>query len=490
MAPGNDTHSITNSDTTLVGTSRDTDRLPERQRDVASLEREMLDAAEGESRKIVATARAQVHDIVLQARRDLMVLRVQMAAAREHLRGARGPTSQAVRELHESVRPDMHALEDETSATTAMLEDYRNEATAAPLGQVREPERPDIEVVPEAEPALRRSPWRYMALAIVCVGILGAAATMWMRQQPGIRNSPPRAPAAPTTSAAASPTPDTASPRAAAAAHGVHLAVRAQRAVWVRINVDGRADTGRTLAAGERRDIDGEHVSVRAGDAGALLVSANGEPFAALGRDGFPLTRDFGDVNTVRAAAAPLPAGETSPQRPLPAQPVVAPPTADSVVPAPAPRAATSIVPATPVPAAAQSATSPTTPAGARGAAPAASADHAEIVRASEAWLMAFFRHDESGMTRAGGGTAAVDDQRQASDQSPPGFEPRRSLEQEDVQFVGATALFTGRLVETPQGGGTPLVSLVSQLWTRDGNTWRILNARIVPEARVRDAVR
>jgi hypothetical protein len=63
--------------------------------------------------------------------------------------------------------------------------------------------------------------------------------------------------------------------------------------VWVRITVDGMTDAGRVFAAGERRDITGNRVSVRAGNAGALTVSADGAPVALFGPEGVPLTRDF-----------------------------------------------------------------------------------------------------------------------------------------------------------------------------------------------------
>jgi hypothetical protein len=99
---------------------------------------------------------------------------------------------------------------------------------------------------------------------------------------------------------------------------------------------------------------------------------------------------------------------------------------------------------------------------------------------------MAFFNRDQPGMTRIGGSATVVDDQRTATDRPPAGIVVRRSLEQVRVQLVNSSALYTARLIETPQDGGTPLVSLISQVWLRSGSTWQMLSVRVMPESKVR----
>ena len=79
---------------------------------------------------------------------------------------------------------------------------------------------------------------------------------------------------------------------------GVAVALEAQRAAWVTAAVDGERQVYRTLQAGERVSLKGlREVTVRVGDAGALLWQVNGRPAAPMGQPG--------EVRTVRVAPEP-----------------------------------------------------------------------------------------------------------------------------------------------------------------------------------------
>ena len=67
----------------------------------------------------------------------------------------------------------------------------------------------------------------------------------------------------------------------------VRVNLEAQRPVWVTAVVDGNRVVYRTLQPGERVDLNGtKEVSVRAGDAGAILWQVNGGPAAPMGQSG------------------------------------------------------------------------------------------------------------------------------------------------------------------------------------------------------------
>src|SRR5436190_3637662 len=73
------------------------------------------------------------------------------------------------------------------------------------------------------------------------------------------------------------------------------LSLEVRRPAWLRINVDGEADLGRTYQQGESRRIQAtREIQLRAGDAGAVWVSLGGGAPVPLGPDGQVRTRRFG----------------------------------------------------------------------------------------------------------------------------------------------------------------------------------------------------
>ena len=103
-------------------------------------------------------------------------------------------------------------------------------------------------------------------------------------------------------------TPPVAAPARQLHPAGVGVTLRALREVWVGVEVDGRRAVSRLVRAGEQFTYGAEReVAVRAGDAGALLVSVNGRQSAVLGGDGVVLTKRITTTAGGRALAVTPP---------------------------------------------------------------------------------------------------------------------------------------------------------------------------------------
>ena len=90
------------------------------------------------------------------------------------------------------------------------------------------------------------------------------------------------------------------------------MLVEALRPVWMRTTVDGVADAGGTLQAGQTKHIDADReVLLRVGDGGALRTSLNGGEPRTLGHDGEVVTRRFGldEPSAESASDSPIRAG-------------------------------------------------------------------------------------------------------------------------------------------------------------------------------------
>jgi len=523
----------------LVGTYRSRqDLLHAQQRELAALEQQIFEAAERESQQIIANARNRVRTVLLEARRELLVLTAQVAASREHSRGPAPEFPNVVRAVIGSARPEIESLEAEASALRATFRQIQPAIErASPLvpepplpretARAIEPSLPiespipatilvDVPLEHEAEARDREAHSTFddlislsmpaapaggmrLLIALGCVAVLGAAAVFWWQrparqQQPAIQSASvsgaKTAPVRDPRSAAA----DTrhAAPSASAQAPGRPgatnrtIVIETRRPVWLRVNVDDKTDPGRLVPAGEHREIRADRVSIRAGDAGAVVVSINGGASQPLGRDGIALTRDFALSPSARQTAAPAP---------VPDPPLATASTNGTAGTASRPPSPPSL-PAAPasLPVASPSAKAPVTPpvlAEGRSGTPVAAGVPAEveIMRAAETWFSAFFRRDQSGMTQAGGRTTVIDDQRGAADVPSPALSVRRTFEQGSVQVVGNSAMYTGRLIETAPGGDR-FVSLVSQVWLRSGTSWQLLNVRLSSESHVREALR
>ena len=85
-----------------------------------------------------------------------------------------------------------------------------------------------------------------------------------------------------------------AAPPAPAAAAGVNLELATRRAVWMRVTIDGRRAFEREVPPDRRIPLRAERaIAIRAGDAGAVMVTIDGRDAGPLGRDGAIVTRVF-----------------------------------------------------------------------------------------------------------------------------------------------------------------------------------------------------
>jgi len=127
-----------------------------------------------------------------------------------------------------------------------------------------------------------------LVLAYAIVGALVITAGRWAFQPAqesgtvGTSGTVATAPA-PVVAQARPAAPPTPAPPASV----VRVNLEAQRPVWVTAVVDGTRVVYRTLQPGERVDLNGtREITVRAGDAGAIVWQVNGRPAAPMGQSG------------------------------------------------------------------------------------------------------------------------------------------------------------------------------------------------------------
>jgi hypothetical protein len=319
------------------------------------------------------------------------------------------------------------------------------------------------------------------------------------------------APEAPAVAASPEPTP---SARPAASGN-LSLVAEAVRDVWVRTTIDGQSDEGRTLTTGQVIDVSADQsISLRVGDAGAIVVSVNRGAKVPLGRDGQVVTRQFladgasraprpavppatprpdppaatpEGPPTVSAPSAPPQAASSSPVQSLAPQ---ANPPAQSGVVSPAPprvaNATPASAPAAPVqPAATPPIVSPRPETAAPPAQPQSPAT--AVVAAARQWLDAYHRQDRAAMAALSVDNLLLADERRTEERFPPGQnDVTRSLDRVSVQIAADTAVLTAVMTEQSGSVPGPRVSPVSQVWVlAGGGQWKVRQARFVSEARL-----
>ena len=285
----------------------------------------------------------------------------------------------------------------------------------------------------------------------------------------------------------------TATPAAAPAPGTLALTIEARRSSWIRAQIDGKDELGKTYQAGETRHIYGARsVSIRAGDAGAVFVGLDGGTAKPLGPDGAPATKQFSaavtpavastsDRPTVSTAAATAPAA-TSAQVPVRQTVAEAPastlrasaPALAAQPPASAPRAAASGAPDA----------SAAVRDGVGGGRP-------DLVQAAQQWLDAYQRRDRDTMSAMGTENVTVSDERSVTERFPAwqgGVQ--RNLDEVALELTGDVAVFTARMTEHGESGAGEHVSRVSQFWQRRGARWYVTNVRIIGEARLNQIIR
>jgi hypothetical protein len=279
---------------------------------------------------------------------------------------------------------------------------------------------------------------------------------------------------------------------------GVGVTLRAVRAVWVRVDVDGRRAVGRVVRAGEQLTYRAEReVAVRAGDAGALLISVNGRQPAALGRDGVVLTKRLtSHPGRALDMTAPSPPAKGPPNGALPSvlarlPPVLARPRDDRTGPVSVsqvrpvePQSQVLARPPDRVKAsthgpdqvAQADAGSPTAPPDA----PALSGDETDVLHAHEAYFHALGRGDASGIARLTGDGFTVTGS-PAADESGVPFAISLSNASVDVRGVGAVVSGTGsQRITGPDGQARQQPLLFSEVWIKRGDQWQLTSVRFL----------
>lgn len=530
---------------------------------------------------LAVSSRRQVHQLLLDARSELEALSAEAHQLRGEMASGRRPAELAA----------LHAL-------PAPAGDEGQEP-----GEGARAERADAGFARTLMDSTRARPLRLVAVVVV----LGAAiaGVVWLRavwtsrdgSAAGDRSSassgtaagPPRraeGKAAGTATAPGPAPPQAAATTGAARPKPVSVAIQIRRPVWMRTTIDGTGDSGRMYAAGETRSITADReVIVRAGDAGAVLVSARGSAPTVLGRDGQPATRRFTAAGTVppapvntaastgnapaptaNAPAATAPAASGAVTRPAPAttpaaptataaasnrpaespaaagtavtpggvpppaaeetRPLRTPPALDAAVagapraadvtasgavqpatpaaggitqppgPAVAPPAVPSAAPASPPAVSTAEATPPSTATavpGAVGGAPAAAdpgaAVEAEILSKGRRWLEAYAKGDQAGMAAVSTESFTLEDGRGAADRFPAGTPSVvRTLEDVRIEGAGVGRVLSARMTErgTVDGAVRDTSALVTEVWVRRDDGWRLMGVRIAPVPRPR----
>ena len=116
----------------------------------------------------------------------------------------------------------------------------------------------------------------------------------------------------------------------------------------------------------------------------------------------------------------------------------------------------------------------------------------AEIMRAGERWLEAYYAKDRTMLAVLSAPTIAINDDRTPGERLPPGLRRvTRTLGEPSVQVFGSEALLTAKMIERAPGDTRPPVeSFISQMWSRRAGVWRLTEARIVSAGALQRAFR
>lgn len=532
--PDHPAHASENVSDLVANFLRHRDALRAQANELARLRADVLSAADREASGILATARAEIRQSIVRARHDLSRLVAQVQAA-DHLDmtpsarsvqpeaapiGALQHARQDLRQALREATADLDAVI--TSSPIVSLSSRPAVASSPPIVSVSSratvpdpphtPDRPphgiaaierksaSSRTVPFAGSRFPRSAntakaWVASFTMIGLLTILGAA--WWVRigaarvsreKATIVSGHAPGAPMVPLVVPVSAP-PSSASEPAPRAP--VSLLVEAQQPAWIRATVDGQADAGRILQAGETRTIDAaQEISLRVGNAGAVRVALNGAEPTVVGRDGEVVTRRFTvGATSSRPGSEPSPRGDgTEPTERATSRPQDAVTVRGAREPAAlsAFRAAER-VPASSIANGTEAALSglPT----ARSATTAA-ADQAELTEAASRWLDAYYRQGAQGNSPVYR-NVRLSDQRTADQRLPAGLaNVRRTLESTTFQFAGEAAVVTARMTEQADVTAEPrkYVSWVSQIWRRESGEWHLFDVRLVANAALESA--
>ena len=495
------------------------------------LQADLLAAAEEEAAAIVEEARREITVTVRRARRDLLLIRAQLQLIGLEPRQIAGtgletpPLAEVTPppSLHDEASPDTWPQEvprdaivvNRTHALRHVVAEAATELEDLPPPVPAVTEREDAATAGTETPPLFSAPaMPWLIAAVVSTLAIAGGVAGWKY---GGRSEPPssavqagadtaRESASNRLSGGPATTAASATPAVSAETRVVspsRIVLQTTRPVWMRIDLDGNRDDGRLHPAGETTELTPRRsLSLRVGDAGAVLLSMGGGPATALGASGEVLTRQISIPNAAKPPAA-QPVAE-KPATPVPA--VTSPasakpgPTVGSV--APAGRAATAV---------------PSGPA-ARGAAPAASGatrppatptptpdqraqantpsqpldaeQQAAIFARHVQWLDAYGRSDQSAMsTLTASGFSLRDERTGRSANAAASTGTPMQVSDVHIDVAGVGAVLTARLRTTVDGVTSE--SLLSEVWVRgDQQRWSLMGVRITPVDSVPQPVR
>lgn len=478
-------------------------------RDLVKLREQVLAAAGCEARQIVATARTEVGQVLLKARRELMVLAAQVQAATNtdqdsETSGASPPADirtgeggdrrsahevfaarRDVRWILDEARPDFEALVNEATSVRGVVWLRKTLDRGTPSVEAPTPSPPSPPATAPAQ-SLNSAPHRRprqrsssaVVAAFVVAGLVILTGTVWWLRQDRTRPVPDTsARTEPPAGPASAPLPPASPAASAAPAPEIPaMTFETRRDVWLRTTVDGYVVAARLFGAGETQQIfDAREVSIRAGDAGAVFVSIHGGEALALGRDGQVLTRRF----VLDPAATPhegAPGGPTPPAEQPPGSVgdrtgdvsqgrTQATPSEQALAAgdASADRAHTrqgaqpvalegptvdNSRPRAGISEPAPRTEAPDTTSALPGLVNTASLRDT-IAKAAEHWLDAYYRQDAAAMQSLASPDFAVVDERADNERLPRGVTGvRRALDEVGLQVFGENALFTARVTE------------------------------------------
>jgi hypothetical protein len=469
------------------------------QREVDRRRAAVRDAAEQEASEIILAARREIRRVLLRTRHELVALTAQVQAAGcgalpsepdEPTVGGEFQLSAArdVRGVLREARSDLLTLSRDAANFWPAPDEVQLPASAVEAVPIPEPAaaedvsafsrqandgdadsyRAEAPITSLAEKLIAH--WRPAAVVLVVVALvvtLIVAMRASSTTDPAVTAPQPEAarstasaqpPEPPAARAAASPSNASSGASSAVATAGseaLSLALEVKRPVWLRINADGGEDAGRTYQEGERRTIQAvREILVRAGDAGAVFVSLGGAAPTPLGPDG--------QVRTRRFARAGM---EQTGLRPTTTQPVEVP-----YVPV-APRSAAE----TSTPAQPDRAATPTQD---------AVAAEREILERHQRWFDAFEHGDRATMASIATENFSLVDQRP---ERAPTASGRVEHSIQDVRVrvtAGIGAVLSGRIAETT-ATSEATVAMLSEVWIRQADEWRLVSVRMVPLAAV-----
>jgi hypothetical protein len=459
-------------------------------------------AAVQEASEILLSARQEIRRVLVQTRRELVELSAQLRAVGCETTLGRSiggddfqvSVARDVRNVLRDARSELANLSEEAASLWPVGEEPRRLAPTVAMAPLPEPAAADdfksaptheassraaddsSEQAPAPGPAAQLAAhWRVVAIVLVAVAVV-ATMIVSVRSSPrseAVVTTPERGSAESATKAAA-PAPNASIDLSEKPGSGMlSLSLEVRRPAWLRINVDGEADLGRTYQQGERRTIQAtREILLRAGDAGAVLVSLGGGSPVPLGPDGQVRTRRFapeGAPAVDKAGQGPTPT-QVSEVRPL-TQPVAA-----GTEPNEPPSAAATHGTAAPINATEQPERAAATP------------DHAaaverEILERHQRWFDAFERGDRATMASLASDNFSFVDQRP---ERAPGASGRveRTIHDLRVQVTaGIGAVLSGRIAETTTADDAPAttVAMLSEVWIRRGEEWQLVSVRMVP---------